>query len=318
MSRIKDKISNYIDLTVLALDRAKDYIYYCAYRLFKLLFLLAPKCVIRQILIFLANLAYRLGAKRRRIAKANLDLVYEDRISEEEKEEIIKKSYISLLFNMYEFIENQDASREEIFSKVSVKNEEIIKDAISNRRKIIYITAHYGGWEIGVPYIALKYGKMVAVVKNMKNPYIQNMYKNSRVRNNIEMHDKKSSAKELVRGLKNNLPLAIMVDQHIGKGCEMNFLGKRDIVIDSSSRLALKFGAIIVPAFAVMNDFRSYTIEFCDPIDTKKIDFKDGDDRVLEIAKLQIQSVEKQIYKDPSQWLWQHKRWKRFYGHIYR
>ncbi|MFW2569154.1 lipid A biosynthesis acyltransferase, partial [Aliarcobacter butzleri] len=94
------------------------------------------------------------------IAKANLDLVYKNTITEERKEEIIYNSYKSLVFNMYEFIDNQKLTKDEILEKANIINGENIEKALKENRKIIYISAHYGGWEVTVPYIALKFGKV--------------------------------------------------------------------------------------------------------------------------------------------------------------
>ncbi len=298
------------------MQKLKDLIAYFLYRFFIFLFLAIPKSATKKILLGLANLAYKLGKKRRKVCKANLDLVYGDTKSDEQKEEIIKNSYISLLFNMYEFVENQHISNEELKQKVTkVFNDEPILQALKQKRKIIFITAHYGGWEIGVPYASICYKPMVAVVKDMENPYIQAMYQNSRARHNIKMFDKRKSAKELIKGLKDDFALAIMIDQHIDKGCEMEFLGKKDVVIDSASRLALKFDAVIIAGFGVMNDFRDYSVHFYDPIDVKALN--ENEKNIQHITKLQVKIVEDIILKNPNQWLWQHKRWKKFYGKIY-
>ncbi len=269
----------------------------------------------KKILIFFANLAYKLGKKRRKISRANLDLVFKDTKSDEEKENIIKNSYISLLFNMYEFIENQHISNDELLRKAKVINDEPILKALKENRKIIFITAHYGGWEIGVPCTSIRYKPMVAVGKDMENPYIQKTYQNSREKHRIKMFDKRKSAKELIKGLKDDYALAIMVDQHIKKGCEMKFLGKKDVVIDSASRLALKFDALIIAGFGVMNDFRDYTVKFYDPIDVR--DLKDEEKTIENLTKMQVNIVEDIILTNPNQWLWQHKRWKKYHRHIY-
>ncbi len=298
------------------MQKIKDFIAYMAYRFFTFLFLAVPKPVTKKILILLANLAYKFGKKRKKICKANLDLVYDDSKSEVEKENIIKKSYISLLFNMYEFIENQHISNDELSKKITkIINDKPLLKALKENRKIIFITAHYGGWEVGVPYAAIHYKPLVAVVKDMENPYIQKSYQNSRARHNIKMFDKKKSAKELIKGLKEDYGLAIMIDQHISKGCEMNLLGKKAIVIDSASRLALKFDAVIIAGFGIMNDFRDYSIKFYDPIDVTKLN--DEEKNVEHITKLQVDILEDIINQDPSQWLWQHKRYKKFHKEIY-
>ncbi len=298
------------------MQKVKHFMIYMGYVFFIFLFLVIPKPLMKKLLIFFANLAYKLGKKRRKISYANVDLVFGDTKSDEEKESIVKNSYLSLLFNMYEFIENQNISNDELIKKVKVENEEVVLKALKQNRKIIFITAHYGGWEIGVPYTSIRYKPMVAVGKDMENPYIQKTYQNSREKHRIKMFDKKKSAKELIKGLKDDFALAIMVDQHISKGSEMEFLGKRDIVIDSASRLALKFDAIIIAGFAVMNDFRDYTVKFYEPIDVKML--KEEEKTVENITNMQVKIVEDIILQNPNQWLWQHKRWKKYYGHIYK
>ncbi len=295
--------------------KIKNYIEYLAFVFFNFLFLSIPKPLTKKILILLANLAYYLGIKRRKIAKANLDLVFGDSKSEEEKKQIIKNSYISLLFNMYEFLENQQISGEEMGKKVKIENEDVVLKAVQQKRKIIFTTAHYGGWEIGVPYTAYKYKKMLAVVKKMKNPYIQKVYESSRLRHNMTTIDKNNSAKELVKGIKDDFALAIMTDHHIGSGCKMEFLGKKCVVVNSAARLGLKFDAIIIFGYAVMNDFRDYTVHYCEPIDVTKLD--DENKNIEYITKLQVRMIEEMILKNPDQWFWQHKRWKKYYGDIY-
>ncbi len=264
-------------------------------------------------MLFLAFLAYYLGLQRRKISKANLDLVYKDSLSDAQKKEIIKRSYVSLLFNMYEFIENQHINNEELSKKVKVENEHFVLDALKSGRKVIFITAHYGGWEIGVPYTSINYKSMVAVGKKIRNPYIQEMYQHSREKHRIKMFEKNKSAKELVKGLIKGDALAIMVDQNIGAGLEMDFFGEKVLFIDSASRLALKFDALIIAGFGIMNDFRDYTVRFYEPIDVAKLE----DKSVENITKLQKNIVESLVREKPEQWLWQHKRWKKFHREIY-
>ncbi len=295
------------------MKRYLHYFYYLAYKFFTFVFLSVPKPVTKKILILLSVAAYHLGFERRKISKANLDLVYGDSKTDKEKNQIIKNSYKSLLFNMYEFIENQHISNEELSKKVKVENEHFVLDALKQKRKIIFITAHYGGWEIGVPYTSINYKPMVAVGKKIRNPFIQEMYKHSREKHNIKMFEKNKSAKELVKGLKDDYALAIMVDQNIGNGTEMDFLGNKALFIDSASRLALKFDALIIAGFGIMNDFRDYTVRFYKPIDVLKL----KDKSVENVTKLQKEIVESLIKENPNQWLWQHKRWKKFHREIY-
>jgi len=178
--------------------RIKDYFILFLYNLFIYLFLITPKFLMKKILQFLAFFAYRFNKEHKNIAKANLDLVYKNSISKERKEEIIYNSYKSLAFNMYELIENQNSTKEDIFKKANILNRDIIKEAFEQNRKIIYITAHYGGWEITLPYIALMFGEIAVVNRKMDNPFIQEKYANARSKNKITMLEKKIAAKGMI------------------------------------------------------------------------------------------------------------------------
>ena len=295
----------------------KDYFRLFLYNIFIFLFLITPKLLMEKILKFLTFWAYKVDKKHLKIARANLDLVYKDDISQKRKEEIIYNSYRSLVFNMYEFIENQTISKDELLKKANILNKEIIEKAFQDNRKIIYITAHYGGWEITLPYIALMFGEIAVVNRRMNNPHIQKKYEIARSKNKITMLEKESAAKGMLKAFKDNKSIAVVIDQHIGSGIEIEFLGQKDKATDSTSRLALKFDAIIIPIFTVNNGFRDWTIKVCEPIDVKTFEFK-TDDKIRELTQLQNDIVSKQIFEKPDYWLWQHKRFKEFHNDIYK
>ena len=294
----------------------KDYFRLFLYNIFIFLFLITPKLLMEKILKFLTFWAYKVDKKHLKIARANLDLVYKDTISQKRKEEIIYNSYRSLVFNMYEFIENQTISKDELLKKANILNKEIIEKAFQDNRKIIYITAHYGGWEITLPYIALMFGEIAVVNRRMNNPHIQKKYEIARSKNKITMLEKESAAKGMLKAFKDNKSIAVVIDQHIGSGIEIEFLGQKDKATDSTSRLALKFDAIIIPIFTINNGFIDWTIKVCEPIDVKTFEFK-TEDKVRELTQLQNDIVSKQIFEKPDYWLWQHKRFKEFHNDIY-
>ena len=297
--------------------KVKDYFRLFLYNIFMFIFFITPKFLMKKFLQFLASIAYKINKKHIRIAKANLDLVYENTISEERKEEIIKNSYKSLVFNMYELIENQNIQKEELFKKANILNKEIIEKAFKENRKVIYITAHYGGWEITLPYIAMMFGEIAVVNRKMNNPHIQKKYAYARSKNKITMLEKQTAAKGMIKAFKENKAVAVVIDQHIGTGVENEFLGQKDMATDSTARMALKFDAIIIPIFTECNDFRNYTIKVGEAIDIKTLEFK-TDDKIQELTQLQKDLIPKQVFEKPDYWLWQHKRSKKYHKDIYK
>ncbi|MDX4049042.1 lipid A biosynthesis acyltransferase [Aliarcobacter skirrowii] len=299
------------------IEKIKDYFILILYYIFLFLFFITPKFLMEKFLKFLAFLAYKVDKKHLKIARANIDLVFKDSLTKSRKEEIIYNSYKSLCFNMYEHIENQRVNKEILFSKANILNKEIIEKAFKDNRKIIYITAHYGGWEITLPYIAMMFGEIAVVNRRMDNPYIQKKYEVARRKNKITMLEKKSAAKGMLTAFKENKSIAVVIDQHIGSGIDIDFLGQKVKATDSTARVALKFDAIIIPIFTVNNGFRDWTIEVQEPIDVKTYDFK-TEDKIKELTQIQNDIVSNQILKKPDFWLWQHKRFKAYNDEIYK
>ncbi|WP_298752529.1 lipid A biosynthesis acyltransferase [uncultured Arcobacter sp.] len=297
--------------------KIKDYFRYFLYRLFQFIFLIMPRCVMKKLLEILVSLVFKFNKKHNQIAMANLDLVYGDSLDINRKHEILYNSYKSLIFNMYEYMENQTLKKDKILEKADVINAEIIEKAIKDKRKIIYMTAHYGGWELSLPYVALKFGKLAVVNRKMDNPHIHKLYEEVRGRNNITMLEKKEAAKGMIKAFKENKAVTVVIDQHIGRGSEVEFLGHKDIATDVTSRLALKFDAIIIPIFTLCNDFRNYTIKVCEPIDIRTLEFK-TDNHVDELTQMQTDIISKQILEVPDFWFWQHKRFKKYHEYMYK
>ena len=296
--------------------KTKDIFVLFLYSIYMFLFFITPKFLMKIVLRFFAFFAYKFNKKHLKIARANLDLVYGNSISKERKEQIIYNSYKSLVFNMYEFIENQNIEKEDLLKKANILNKDIIENAIKENRKIVYISAHYGGWELTVPYIALMFGDVAIVNRRMNNPYMQKRYAEARTKNKITMLDKTSAAKGMIKAFKENKTVCVVIDQYLNSGLDIEFLGKTTKATDSTSRIALKFDAVIIPIFTLCNDFRDWTIKVCEPIDVKTYEFK-SEDKIKELTQIQNDILSKQILEKPDFWLWQHKRFKNSNKEIY-
>ena len=291
-----------------------DYFIFIIYKLFKFIVLLLPKNLVKVFLDLLAYLTYLFNKEHRGYAFANLDFVYGDKLDENQKKDIVKNTYKTLFYNLYDFILNQSLDLTGFEKKIDVKNEDVILKAIKDNRKIILITAHYGNWEYGNTFIPLKYKPTTMVGRPMNNKYFNDELNKTRTRNNTIMLEKKDAARGLVKALKDNRIVGLVVDQHNGTGIEVEFFSKKVLQTDSAAKLAIKFDAVIIPLFFQRKSFGKYDAIFYDGIEPK--DFE-GENQVKELTQAQTDIIEYQIKKDPSQWFWQHKRFKEFHKEIY-
>jgi KDO2-lipid IV(A) lauroyltransferase len=291
-----------------------DYFLFLIYKFFKFIISILPKVLIKIFLKLLAIFIYFVDIRHKKYAKANLDLVYQDNLNDKQKNDIIKKSYLNLVYNLYEFIENQTLTLEQLESKIKVENEDIILKAINENRKIILVSAHYGNWEYITSYISLKYKPTVMVGRDTNNKYFNEDIKKARSKHNSMMLSKHNSAKGLIKALKDDKIIGLATDQHIDprKGEIVEFLGHKAIQANSSARLAVKFNAIIILVFFIQNDFRNYTIKFCQGIEPTKYN-----NDLKAITQEEANKMSEQILHKPELWFWQHRRFKEFYNEIY-
>lgn len=289
-----------------------DYLIFLLYRFFKFFVKITPKNIAKRLLDGLTFIAYYINVEHKKYAKANLDFVYNDSISEDGKYFIIKESYRNLIYNLYEFIDNQTLDLEGFNKKITIENEHFLTDAINNKRKVILITAHYGNWELGNSFIPLKYGPTTMVGRPMNNKYLNKEL--DKTRQNTQMLTTKEAGRGLVKALKENRMLGLVIDQHNTAGIDVNFLGHKVKQADSTSRLAVKFDALIIPLFFTMESFGKYKAKFYEPIEPKKFE---GEEQILNLTQKQADIMGGHILSKPQQWFWQHKRFKHYDREIY-
>jgi KDO2-lipid IV(A) lauroyltransferase len=122
------------------------------------------------------------------------------------------------------------------------------------------------------------------------------------------MLDRKGASRGIVKALKNNELVAMLIDHHPKrneKAIITKFFDEDTDFTPSSSIIAKKFNAIIIPVFIIKDKKNNlYNVEFHKAIDTSIID------NISEIMQLQVNAIENVIKDVPEEWFWFHKRWK--------
>ena len=266
----------------------------------------------------LAKVAYRFDKEHTKSAKVNLEIAFGNRLDEHQKRAIIIRSYQNLFMTGLDTILNQGKSRDEILSKVQFKNEHYLKEALESKKPIIFITAHYGNWELGTLAIAAKFTPISVVGRRLDSQYADKILRATREQFGIEMIDKRDAMRKMVQTLKRGKPLGVVVDQNTRtkEGILVNFFGKEARHTHSVSILARKYDAIVIPVYDYTDDFRRWTVEFHEPLVMQKSEDINGD--IQAFTQKQADITQKVIEQKPDEWLWLHKRWKNRYKELYR
>lgn len=294
-----------------------NYIYIYSFSIFRFFIKNTPKVILDFLLNLLTSLVYFVDKKHRKIALVNLDLAFENKISIDKKNDIIKKCYKNLVFSLADFVKNQGASKNEILSKVTFRNEHILVNALNDKKKIILMTGHYGNWELLPLSIAAKFTPMCVVGRDLDSKAMNTILSKNREQFDIELLSKKGAMKGMISALKNNRPIGLLVDQNTSDtdGILINFFGKKARHTSSLAVLAKKFNAVIIPAFISSSDNCNYTVDFFDELNTPSFD---DIEYIQKSVQAQADITQKVIENKPEEWFWLHKRWKNKYEELYK
>lgn len=294
-----------------------DKIYLALFYGFRFFVKHTPIIVAKYFAICLARVAWFIDKKHAKIIKTNLDLAYENTMPENEKQKIVKQAYENMIFLLFDFVKNQGISKEDLAKKVEFENLEIL-DSLKDRQ-IIFITAHYGNWELISLTIAglLNYEGSI-VGRGLDSKAVDAILRQNREQFNIELIEKEGAMKGLYKSMKQGKTIGLLVDQNTADsdGILVNFFGKLARHTPAASILSRRFDAPIVPVFITTNDWQKFKFSVYPPIMPIKTD--NNDDDILKLTQAQADATEFAIRKKPDEWFWFHKRWKNQYEDAYK
>lgn len=298
-----------------------DYFYLGLYYALRFLVKISPKCVLKGFLKSLASAFYHLDKKHTNIMRVNLKMCFAS-LKDDEIERLIKKNYYNFALFGAEFLLNQNTTKEQILSKISFENEELFNSVLSQNRPIIVQTAHYGNWELFSLAMAARYGAVSIIGRALDSAKMNEILSANRTRFDIELIEKKSAVKQVLKALNNRRLLGILVDQNTAKneGLECEFFSYKIMHTHAASVFASKSGAIIVPAFIERDESKddSFKIVFYEPIDMQVLSQNHSKEEALRLAtQAQSDATAAQISKKPDEYFWMHKKFKCFYENNY-
>ena len=276
-----------------------------------------PKGVRKSFFSFLALIAYHVASKHRKIVRDNLNFAFDSSMSEEEIIAITKYSFKNLLFNFMHLMELRHMSLEELESKITIQNQEVVDRVHKEGRSVIYITSHYSAWELAGASVGAFIEPIAAVYKKMKNPPYENWVLEARAKFGNSNLEKTNVIKPLIKLIKNGGASALLIDTNISPkdGTIVSFLGKTIRQTTSPAYLARKFNAAIIPGAIRTDDEENYTLMLFDEIPVEKTEDEKAD--IQKATQLQADWLTALIREEPKFWFWLHRRWKNDHPEIY-
>ncbi len=288
------------------------------YRLF-LLFdsfvMLLPRSWRKSIFTSLSSFAHILAFSRNRIIQANVKFAFGEELTSDQKHEIEYYCYRNLALNFLQVMENRRNSAEILKTQVTFENREAVDALLRENRGIIFVSAHFGNWELGGAALSSLITPVSSIYKEFSTSAFDPYLLEARTNHQMKLAEKNGALKHIAKALKGGRSILLMIDQASNErtGVKINFFGHETYQTSTPAQLAHKFNAPIVGVYIVSDDEQHYTITFEKPIEVSGNDEKS----IIEATQMQADQVEKVIRTNPKLWFWCHKRWKGEYKDIY-
>ncbi len=287
-----------------------------------------PHFLFYWLVCFFAWIAYIFDKRRYQNALANLNFVFKETYTQEQKHAIIKRCYQNFMFVILESIRLPYLNQEKYLKRFQFKGKEFLFDLLEQNKKVVLVSAHYGYWESLGTAIPLQMQKeldnyanyhMYSLGRLTGFDFVNEMIINRREIFGVKLINKNGAFKQLFRIYAHEiLGTGILVDQNISihEGIEIEFFGKRATQTTIASVISRRFDAYLVPILIDFNqDYSKYTIHIYEAFKTAHSANTQED--ILQATKMQAKIIEEKIKENPSSWFWFHKRWKTFYPEIY-
>lgn len=259
------------------------------------------------------NILILLSKKRKNITYNNIKSVFPQK-SDDEILKILKQSYHNLGITLVELLYLKKIKDSEIEDYFELENFNLIEEKLKLGKGIIFLSGHYGNWElfafVAGYYIKKNYDKQFnVVVKPQRNKRLNQVLNQYRSKKGNKLISSKNAAPELIKILKNNDLVAIIADQKANKKFDISidFLGRSAVTYIAPAKLAIKYNVPIIVGYSERQENNKYKAVL------KEIEFQDiiNEPNAIELLTIRhSQALEQQIYKNPNQWAWQHNRWK--------
>jgi KDO2-lipid IV(A) lauroyltransferase len=256
-------------------------------------------------------LLFFLWGRRRKIAIDNLRAaVSRGAITiDSPPDAVIKENFRNLGKSLVEVIKIYYGLGGHIIRRVEIKGEEHFRRAHEKGAGVIVVTGHCGNWELNAIAASVKITKMNIVARPINNPFLNNVVERTRKKFGNSVIYKRGALKKIISSLKKNEVVGILMDQSVisSEGVMAEFLGKKDYTMKAPALLAAKTGSPVISAFIRRVD-GGHRIEIGGEID---LDRSENDEAVVNNTLRFSACIEEYIRRNPAEWLWIHRRWKR-------
>jgi lauroyl/myristoyl acyltransferase len=288
-----------------------DTIVYWVFRLIILLGRPFPPAVGYFFARIIADICYVFFFGKRRALKAAMARVL-DTDDQKAISLAARSSFRNFGKYVIDFIHFLDSTQEEVRRRIVFEDFERFDQAIGEKRGIIFITLHYGNWDMGAAGLAA-YGYPVNVVaETFPHKAMNALVQGSRRHLGMKVMPMERVGPSVIRALRKGETLALLIDvPEPGGTVRVDFFGAPTEVPVGPARIALRSGARVMPGVVMRVKGEEEKLRPVMDFDLTYERTNDEDEDVRRLTQQIMSSLERLIRLDPTQWFIFHDMWNR-------
>lgn len=259
---------------------------------------------------------YRWIPYRRKLILNNMNQVFGNQLSSEQKTHLIKSYYSHLATSLKEALQLRFLSEKSLREKVTVIGHEKMLEVVAQQKGVLVVTGHFGNWEFaplgGILDFKQFKGQFHFIRRTLRFKLLEKIVFKNYYQAGLNVIPKKNSLEQVCVALEKNHAVIFVLDQHASlvnrDGIAVEFFGKKAGTYRSLATLSRYTGVPVIPAASYRLPNGKHVLEFYDSIPWEE---RTSAQEALYHNTLKYnQALEKIILANPAQWNWMHKRWK--------
>ena len=258
----------------------------------------------------LAWIIYVFHVRLRQVGMRNLALAFPQK-ARAERARILRGEFTSLGRQLAEVCRFPKYTPENVDEVVVYDGFENYERARARGKGVLFLTAHFGGWELSAFAHSLHGHPMYIVVRAMDNVYLDRLILQYRTLHGNRIVEKDDFVRGLLAAMKAGEEVGILMDTNMTppQGVFVNFFGIPACTASGLARIALRTDAAVVPGFTIWDaQLGKYRLRFDPALELIRAGDLEAD--IAANTQRFTSVIEDYVRNYPDQWLWVHRRWK--------
>jgi KDO2-lipid IV(A) lauroyltransferase len=224
-----------------------------------------------------------------------------------------KSSLINYCRYLADFVRFPSLTRDDLVQMVTGRESfSALDEALAQGRGAIIVCTHFGNWDMGAGAAAARGYPLAVVAETFSDPRLDRMVLDSRERLGMHVIKMERAAPSMLRVLKQNGLLALLIDRPVpGQGIRVSFFGEEVEVPAGPARLALRSGAVVVPAAFARVEPNGVAVQTLTDFTVAYGPTGDEEEDVRQITQAIMTAHERFIRQYPEQWYMFRELWPR-------